>query len=191
MGFSISNALGSAFKFALAANPITGPAVAAVDLLKSVVGGGNSTSSFSAGTVAAGAGAAVLGNILSPQSVFGQELRGVAARAFPGLNTAKVSDMLNKSSFASSISNAFGGGNANSLIGEISRNAGTSEASVEANIPAGMRDMMAQLKKDDPVKYRGMLLQMIMENLKWMNELVSNMSKTRAEMGMTTARNLR
>ena len=104
---------------------------------------------------------------------------------------AVLSPALLNASFPSVATAGFGGGTVNSLLGEISARAGTTQASVEANMPPGLREMYEQLKADDPVKAKGMILQMIQENLKWMNELVSNVTKGRSEMGMTTARNLR
>ena len=76
-------------------------------------------------------------------------------------------------------------------IHEIAATTGSSEAQVLANMPPAARAIYNQLLKSDPAQAREFLLQEMMASIRLMGELLSNVSKTRSEISMSFARNIR
>jgi hypothetical protein len=68
---------------------------------------------------------------------------------------------------------------------------GDSESGTLGNMSPGVRGLYNRLLKDDPKQARAFLIQARLSSLKFMSEILSNVSKTRAEIGMTFARNAR
>lgn len=73
----------------------------------------------------------------------------------------------------------------------LARNKELANDQAVANMAPGVREMYLQLLKDDPKQARSFLLQEMMASLKLMNEILSNVSKTRSEISQTFARNAR
>jgi hypothetical protein len=68
---------------------------------------------------------------------------------------------------------------------------GLTEQRVLANMGPAVRKIYNQLSKDDPGQARAFLIQEMMASMKLMNEILSNVSKTRSEISQTFARNAR
>lgn len=187
---NIGRLLSTGINAFLKINPATAPIMGAVDVLKSVLGGNNSASTFTAGTGVA-AGLTALTSILNPSSIIGRGLANTVGQALPQVFTPQVAQVLQSSSLATTVANTFGGGNVNGTLQTVASTMGTSESQVVANMGPGVRDMYNQLLKDDPKQARAFLIQEMMASLKLMGEILSNVSKTRSEISMTFARNSR
>jgi hypothetical protein len=189
---SIGRILSGGINAFLRLNPVTAAPMAAIDMLKSLTGGGSSgVSSFAAGAGGVGAGLAALTSILNPSSILGRGVANTVGQSLPQLFTPNVAGVLQSSSLATTIANTFGGGNVNGTLQTVASTMGTSESQVVANMGPGVRDMYNQLLKDDPKQARAFLIQEMMASLKLMGEILSNVSKTRSEISMTFARNAR
>lgn len=188
MGINLGSVLSTALRF----NPITAAPMAAMDLLKNVLGGNNASaaSSFTSGSAATGVAGTLL-SILNPSQAIGRGIDSVIGQNLPWLQTPTVANVLHSSSLATSIAGTFGGGNVNSSLQSAASSMGANEASVVANLAPGVRDLYEKMKTDDPKAARAFLLQEMMSSLKIMGEMLSNVSKTRADIANTFARNIR
>lgn len=65
------------------------------------------------------------------------------------------------------------------------------DSQVVANMSPGVRELYNQLLRDDPQQAKAFLLQEMMASVKLMNEMLSNVMKTRSEISMQFARNIR